>query len=117
VENAAKDPENRLLWRANRRRLDIEALRDSFLAVAGNLDLTQGGLAKKLGDDNTRRTVYAFVSRRRLDGTLSLFDFPNANSTSEQRLDTNVPLQRLFFLNSSFIQQQSKLLAKRMEAI
>ena len=114
---AAKDPENRLLWRANRRRLDIEALRDEFLADSGSLDLTPGGPAKKLTDDNKRRTVYGFVSRRKLDGTLALFDFPNPNSTSEQRLDTNVPLQRLFFLNSGFITAQAKLLADRLRPL
>ena len=115
--NAAKDPENRLLWRFNRRRLDVEAMRDSFLAVAGSLDLAPGGVAKKLTDDNKRRAVYGFVSRRRLDGTLGLFDFPNPNSTSEQRLDTNVPLQRLFFLNSPFVLQQSKALAQRLQPL
>ena len=113
----AKDPENRLLWRANRRRLDIEALRDEFLADSGALDLTPGGPAKKLTDDNKRRTVYGFVSRRKLDGTLALFDFPNPNSTSEQRMDTNVPLQRLFFLNSGFIAAQAKLLAERLQPL
>ncbi|MBV8821113.1 MAG: DUF1553 domain-containing protein, partial [Acidobacteriaceae bacterium] len=110
----AKDPDNRLLWHANRRRVDVEALRDSFLAVSGALDLTMGGTAQKLNDDNKRRAVYGFVSRRKLDGTLSLFDFPNPNGTSEQRLDTNVPLQRLFFLNSSFVEQQSRLLSDRL---
>ncbi len=115
--NAAQDPENRLLWRANRRRLDIEAMRDAFLAAAGSLDLTPGGPAKKLTDDNQRRAIYGFVSRRRLDGTLGLFDFPNPNSTSEQRLDTNVPLQRLFFLNSAFVLQQSKALAQRLQPL
>lgn len=115
--NAAHDPENRLLWRANRRRLDIEAMRDAFLAAAGSLDLTPGGPAKKLTDDNQRRAVYGFVSRRRLDGTLGLFDFPNPNSTSEQRLDTNVPLQRLFFLNSAFVLKQSKALAQRLQPL
>lgn len=116
-DGAAKDPENRLLWRFSRRRLDVEALRDALLAVAGNLDFTQGGLAKKLTDDNKRRTVYGYVSRRRLDGTLALFDFPNPNSTSEQRLDTNVPLQRLFFLNSTFLLQQAKVLADRVQPL
>ncbi len=113
----AKDPENRLLWRANRRRLDIEALRDSFLADSGSLDPTEGGPAKVLANDNTRRTVYGFVSRYKLDGTLALFDFPNPMSSSERRLDTNVPLQRLFFLNSEFIQQESKLLSDRLHPL
>jgi hypothetical protein len=114
----AKDPENRLLWRFNRRRLDVEALRDEFLADSGSLDPTPGGPAKKLTDENNnRRTVYGFVSRRKLDGTLALFDFPNPNSTSEQRMDTNVPLQRLFFLNSTFIAAQAEALAERLRPL
>lgn len=115
--NFAKDPDNRLLWRANRRRLDVEAMRDAFLATSGALDLTMGGKAQKLNDDNSRRTVYGFVSRRKLDGTLSLFDFPNPNATSEQRLDTNVPLQRLFYLNSGFAEKQAKSLAERLRRL
>lgn len=115
-ENASVDPENTLIWRANRHRLDVEAMRDSILSVAGDLDLTAGGAPAKLTDDNHRRTVYGFVSRRRLDGTLTLFDFPNPNNTSEQRIDTNVPVQRLFFMNSSFIQQQAKMLAARLKS-
>ncbi|MDQ6664931.1 MAG: DUF1553 domain-containing protein, partial [Acidobacteriota bacterium] len=56
--------------------------------------------------------VYGFISRKKLDGILSLFDFPNPNNTSEQRMETNVPLQRLFFLNSDFVMTQSKALAE-----
>ena len=110
----AADPENRLLWRANRRRLDIESLRDSLLFVAGDLDLKAGGPATAFGPDNHRRTVYGFVSRRRLDPVLALFDFPNPIATSEQRLPTLVPLQKLFFMNSDFVMDQSKILAHRL---
>ena len=67
-----------------------------------------------LNDQNKRRTVYGFVSRRKLDPLLALFDFPNPNSTSEQRIETNVPLQRLFLMNSSFVEQQAAALAKRL---
>ena len=63
-------------------------------------------LPRNLTDDNTRRTVYGFVSRRKLDGTLALFDFPNPNVHQRARMDTNVPLQRLFFLNSDFMQRR-----------
>lgn len=111
--NSSKDAANTLLWRANRRRLDVEALRDSMLAVSGALDKTSGGRATALDDGNKRRTVYGFVSRRKLDGTLALFDFPNPNSTSESRMTTNVPLQRLFFMNSSFVEQRARELAQR----
>ena len=72
-----------------------------LLFVSGKLDLEAG---RPAGDSSTtenhRRTVYGFVSRRKLDPMLALFDFPNPNSTSEQRMVTNVPLQGLFFMNS-----------------
>ncbi|PYV86551.1 MAG: hypothetical protein DMG05_19415 [Acidobacteria bacterium] len=115
-KNFAVDPDNRLFWRANRKRLDVEALRDSILYVSGNLDLTVGGEPVRLTEEkNNRRTVYGFVSRRKLDGTLALFDFANPNSTSERRVDTDTPLQRLFFLNSRFVLQQAELLANRLK--
>ncbi len=113
--NYAVDPENRLVWRANRRRLDAEALRDSLLFVSGNLDLKPGGQAERLTDENKRRAVYGFVSRRKLDGMLALFDFPSPNNTSEQRLSTSVPLQKLFFMNSPLVADQAKALAARLK--
>jgi hypothetical protein len=94
--------------------MDVETMRDSLLFVAGNLVLQEGGEPAVLNDQNRRRTVYGFVSRRKLDPLLALFDFPNPNSTSEQRTETNVPLQRLFLMNSSFVEQQAAALAKRL---
>ena len=115
AKNFTADPENRLLWRANRRRLDAESLRDSALFVAGDLDTKLGGEAQKLTEEkNHRRTVYGFVSRRKLDPMLQLFDFPNPNSTSEQRLATNVPLQRLYFMNSGAVAREAQALAGRV---
>jgi hypothetical protein len=115
AENFERDPENRLLWRANLLpRLDAEALRDSILAVSGRLDLTMGGPAVKITDKKPRRTVYAYVSRNRLDDTLALFDFPDPNATAEQRLITNGPMQRLFFLNSEFIAENAAALVERV---
>lgn len=114
--NEAVDPDNKLFWRANRRRLDVEPLRDTLLAVTGELDRTPGGPPLRITDpDNRRRTVYCFVSRRKLDGTLALFDFPNPVSLSEQRIHTATPLQQLFFLNSEFIQQRAAALAEHLE--
>lgn len=115
-ENYAKDSDNRLLWRANRRRLDVEALRDSLLYVSGNLDMTVGGPSAELTDDFKRRTVYGKVSRFRLNSLLALFDFPNPSLTSEQRNVTNVPTQRLFFLNSDLVWHQAGFLAERLGA-
>jgi hypothetical protein len=117
-QNSAIDPDNRLLWRANRRKLDAEALRDSLLLVSGNLDLTAGGEPMRLSNEkNLRRTVYGFVSRAKLDGTLSLFDFPDPNFTSEGRITTDTPLQRLYFLNSEFVINQAKVLVSRLETM
>ena len=116
VRNYAEDPDNRLLWRYNRRRLDAESLRDSLLYVSGKLDLKQGGPAQRIDKDNNRRTVYGYISRRQIDPMLALFDFPNPNNTSEQRLQTNVPLQRLFFMNSPFVIEQSTALTARVAA-
>ena len=111
------DAENRLLWRTNRRRLDVESLRDGMLFVAGRLDLQAGGPPQPLNEaDNRRRTVYGFVSRRRLDAELGLFDFPNPNNTSPRRVATDTPLQGLYFLNSPFVQRQAEALAERVAA-
>ena len=110
------DPNNRLLWRARRRRLDAEALRDSMLYVSGNLDLTPGGEPASLDDPaNRRRTVYGYVSRRRINKLLGLFDFPNPNKTSPRRFGTNTPLQGLFLLNSEFVMRQAERLTDRLE--
>ena len=114
--NYSEDPDNRLLWRYNRRRLDAESLRDSLLYVSGKLDLKEDGPAVRLDKENNRRTVYAYISRRQMDPMLALFDFPNPNSTSEQRLQTTVPLQKLFFMNSPFVIEQSAALAARVAA-
>jgi hypothetical protein len=114
-ENAEKDGANRLYWRANRQRLDAEAIRDSLLFVAGVLDLKKtGGPSTDFADDNFRRTVYCKVSRYRLNNFLQVFDFPNPSFTAEQRFTTNVPLQRLYFMNSSFVYKQAELFAKRV---
>jgi mono/diheme cytochrome c family protein len=116
ARNYAEDPDNRLLWRYNRRRLDAESLRDSLLSVSGKLDLEEGGPALRLDKENDRRTVYAYISRRQIDPMLALFDFPNPNNTSEQRLQTTVPLQKLFFMNSPFVIEQSTALTTRVAA-
>lgn len=115
--NETIDADNVFLWRANRRRLDIETMRDAMLAVTGELDLSMGGPPRRLNEEsNKRRTVYGFISRRDLDPTLLLFDFANPNSTSERRIDTSTPLQRLFLLNSHFVERRAEELACRLEA-
>ena len=112
--NFEKDSGNRLYWRANRRRMDAEQIRDSLLFVSGALDSKMYGPSAPLTPAYNRRTVYGKVSRYRLDEYLQLFDFPPPNMSAEKRFTTNVPLQRLFFMNSDFAGQQAELLARRV---
>jgi uncharacterized protein DUF1553 len=115
--NFSIDPDDHLLWRATTRRLDAEAIRDSMLFVSGGLDRTIGGPAVAIDDEkNSRRTVYGFYSRFKLDRFLRLFDFPDPIATSEQRITTNVPLQQLFFLNSGFVRKQAEGLSQRISS-
>jgi hypothetical protein len=110
----AVDPDNRLLWRMNRRRLDVEEWRDAILAVSGTLDDSIGGPSFDLAEaNNRRRTLYARVSRHNLDPLLRLFDFPDPNITSDGRPVTMVPLQQLFVLNSGLMAHGAKALAAR----
>ena len=111
------DPGNTLLWRMNRRRLEVEAWRDAMLAVSGRLDRSVGGPSISLdAADNRRRTCYAAVSRHDLAPLLRLFDFPDPNITSGGRVETTVPLQQLFVLNSEFMVQTARALAARLQA-
>jgi hypothetical protein len=115
--NVEQDPDNRLLWRMNRRRLDIESWRDSVLLVAGQLNMSVGGPSGNLADkNNRRRTLYAAISRHELNPVLRLFDFPDPNLTSERRSLTTVPMQQLFVLNSEFMVDQSRAMAARLES-
>ena len=114
-KGVANDPANVYLWRAERRRLDVESWRDSLLSVAGNLDETMGGPTYDLKNSAIRRrTIYAKISRHELDGLLRLFDFPDANVTADKRTETTVPQQQLFALNSEFMTNQAKAFAERI---
>jgi mono/diheme cytochrome c family protein len=112
--NFAKDSGNRYYWRANRKRMEAEQVRDSVLMVAGNLDTSLGGPSEELTPSFLRRTVYGKVSRYKLDEYLQLFDFPSPNISAEKRFTTTVPLQRLFLMNSDFMQIEAEELAKRV---
>ena len=112
----ALDPDNRWLWRMNRRRLEVEAWRDAVLAVSGSLDNRLGGPPSELADaNNRRRTLYGTVRRRDLNDLLRLHDFPDPIAHSPGRTPTTTPLQQLFVLNSPFVQQQSLALAGRLQ--
>jgi hypothetical protein len=111
------DPDNRLLWRMNRRRLDFEAMRDSLLAVAGQLDTTMGGRPVDLTAAKyaKRRAVYGLVDRQNLPGVFHTFDFATPDQTSPQRHVTTVPQQALFMMNNPFVVDQAKALVAKPE--
>jgi hypothetical protein len=134
---AQVDPYNRLLWRANIRRLDFEALRDSLLAIGGKLDtnmfgrpvaLASGtGRRKKIATAlepgirpqeigyTTRRTVYGYVDRGDLPEVFNHFDFANPDMETGKRYQTTVPQQALFLMNSPLVVEQARNLAERPE--
>ncbi|CAN5508770.1 PSD1 and planctomycete cytochrome C domain-containing protein [soil metagenome] len=114
------DPENRLLSHVNRRRLDLEQMRDSLMAASGRLDVSQiGGKSVDLWSQpfTPRRAVYGFIERQNLPGIFRTFDFASPDSTSPRRFQTTVPQQALFFLNSPFSIEQARTLATRPEIV
>ncbi|QDU23882.1 PSD1 and planctomycete cytochrome C domain-containing protein [Urbifossiella limnaea] len=129
---ATADPDNRLLWRANPRRLEAEAIRDSLLAVGGLLDRTAGGpalagvknrdyLFDHTSKDRTsyasdRRSLYLPVIRNNLYDVFQLFDAPDPAVPTGDRATTTVPTQALFFLNSDLSARAADALAGRLLA-
>jgi cytochrome c553 len=111
-----KDPENQLLTRQNRRRLDYEAMRDTMLQVSEALAPSyMGGRAVPYQDPNvnTRRSVYLFVDRFQQETVPAVFDFANPDAHSPVRSDTTVPQQTLFLMNSPFARDQADLIAQK----
>lgn len=110
------DPQNRLLWRQNIRRLEFEPLRDSILAIGGTLDKTIGGKPFNLSDENSRRrTIYARIDRGSLPEVFNHFDFANPDMTSGKRYETTVPQQALFMMNSPLVVELAKKLVSRKD--
>ena len=139
-EAAAADPENTLFWRANRRRLEAEAIRDAVLFVSDSMDFRAGGPTLPLGSRGSvqmgqppllagsleltssirnRRTVYLPVLRKsQLSDVdvLNLFDFPDPNAVKGRRDVTTVPTQALYLMNSPFLVRQARAAARRLLA-
>ncbi len=112
-----KDAANRFYSHFSRQRMDAETLRDSVLFVAGDLDTKEpGGPPVELKVETTRPTVYLKVSRFHLSPYLEVFDFPNPGFSADQRFSSNVPLQRLYFMNDPFVYDQAGKLADRVYA-
>lgn len=110
------DGDNKLLWRFQPKKLEVESWRDSLLYVTGELDPKIGGAPEGEIMTSLRRTLYATISRTgdkfKSDSFLRLFDFPAAASTSPKRSSSIVPQQYLFMLNSEFMNQRAKTLGK-----
>jgi hypothetical protein len=109
------DPENRLLWRFPRHRLDLEAMRDTLLSVSGRLDQKMGGRPVDVAGDptNGRRTIYGLVDRQSLPSVFRAFDFASPDQSAERRPRTTVPQQALFSMNAPFVIEQARALARR----
>ncbi|MCA9212098.1 MAG: PSD1 domain-containing protein [Planctomycetales bacterium] len=116
LESRIADPDNQLLWRMPRRRLELEAMRDAMLAVSGELEQCDGGRPFDLMANPTvpRRSVYAFVNRDIVSPIFSNFDVANPNACTVKRPETTVPQQTLFALNSDFIQDRAAALASSL---
>ncbi len=129
---AAADPENKLLWRANRRRLEAEAIRDGILTVSGRLKRAMGGSAVSMlperaitneskggiaTERDERRAVYLPVIRNGLPGLFEVFDFADPDVATGRREATTVPTQALFLLNSPFAIEQARHAASRLLAM
>ncbi len=129
---AAIDRGARLLWRYPPRRLEAEALRDSYLFVSGKLDLTMGGPGfdlfepnanyvkvynpkKDFGPAEWRRMIYQSKWRMQLDDVFGAFDCPDAGQIAPKRTTSITALQALNLLNSRFMVQQARFFAERLE--
>ena len=125
------DPENQLQWRANVKRLEAEAIRDSILAVSGQLDRTFGGTlitidnrsfffdhtSRDLTDySSLRRSIYLPVVRNHLYEVFSLFDYSDAGSVVGNRGTSTIAPQALFMMNSEFMTKASSALARQVES-
>ncbi|HEX4795748.1 MAG TPA: PSD1 and planctomycete cytochrome C domain-containing protein [Humisphaera sp.] len=117
VEYTKKDPENRLLWRANLRRLDFEAIRDTLLMFTGHLDPTVGGKPVNLTEEpySFRRSIYGYIDRGALPELMGQFDFSDPDRPNSHRTSTIVPQQALFFMNSPMAADVARKVTTRPE--
>ncbi len=128
---AAVDPENRLLWRMNRRRLEAEEIRDALLAASGRMDLAMGGTMMSFGNhtyvtstaskngvnyQSLRRSVYLPVVRSSVYEVFSAFDFADPSTSNGKRPSTTVAPQALFMMNSDLMLDESRAMAESLLA-
>jgi hypothetical protein len=113
----AKDPDNRLLWRANVRRLSFEAIRDSMLSFSGRLDPKMGGQPVNITDEpyTYRRSIYGYIDRGNLPELMGHFDFSDPDMPNSKRTTTVVPQQALFLMNSPMAVDVARRVVARPE--
>ncbi len=128
AKNENVDPDNVTLWHSAQRRLDAEAIRDSVLAITGeldkapphssevskfpNADLGKANVYGMLENDSVVRSVYLPIVRNRVPEVLDMFDFAEPSLLTASRDVTNVPPQALFMMNGDFIDKQANAAAK-----
>jgi hypothetical protein len=133
-QSAKADPDNALLWKFNRRRLEAEALRDAMLWVSGELDPRPGPphpfpaparwdysqakpfTAEDAAYDHAHRTVYWMTQRLRKRTFMEIFDGPDPNSSTPARTSSTTPLQSLFMMNDRFSHERARKFAARLLA-
>jgi len=124
ARNVAADPDNRMLWRMNRRRLDAESLLDSMSSINGRLNLEMGGSTIRPGTsndygyqhDSNRRAVYWPVFRNSLPSLFEVFDFANPSMVTGRRESSNTAPQALFLMNNPWVIEQADHAAAQLLA-
>ena len=113
---AERDPNNKLLWRYNLRRLSFEQLHDSILAISGELDFTAGGRPVPISSEGfaQRRAIYTLIDRSNPPELLTQFDFPSPDVATGRRYETLVPQQALFLMNSPMVIETARKLVDRV---
>ncbi len=136
AKNHERDPENAAIWRMSPRRLDAESLRDSMLAVSGQLTIPPptGSVVAQVGEGpvtrprlggqqimgaindsrNTQRSVYLPIIRDNLPEALALFDAPDPSLIAADRPTTTVPSQGLFLMNNPFVIRAADMAASKL---
>ncbi len=133
-KNFEVEPDNTLLWRANRRRLEVEALRDSVLLISGEMSserpqaspvhafsrnqlINAGNRQIEPWEvEETYRSIYVPVIRNQTNRFFETFDFPEPSETHGARDVTTVATQALFLMNSDFVQAHARTAAERLMA-
>jgi hypothetical protein len=134
-EYGPKDPDDRLLWRMPYKRLEVEAIRDSMLAISGHLNTKMFGPSvypeippaalegssdpdkiwkASSEQDASRRTIYVFLKRSMIVPILDVLDLCDTSHSTARRLNTSVATQALTLFNGDFVSAQARYLAERL---